>query len=74
MIPTGSSNHRAPVVIVMAGQHTESKDPNTRVIRPKYHECEWYLGPKAPLFGSLDPYGMILYTAALVSSYKLIMS
>ena len=30
-------------------------DPNNRVLGPKYQ----YLGPKTPLFGSLDPQGFL---------------
>ena len=32
--------------------YPKSKDPNTRVLRPKYNE---YYTQKTPLFGSLDP-------------------
>ena len=36
-----------------------SKDPNNRVLRPKYHEIYhiWFI--KALLVGSLDPYGYL---------------
>ena len=34
---------------------SESKDPNNGGFRAQILESEWCLGPKAPLFGSLDP-------------------
>ena len=32
-----------------------SKDPNNGVLGPKYYNLNGILGPKTPLFGSLDP-------------------